>query len=433
MIDIRKKEREWNDKSKYNSFNSYKGLVYYHTHYKPIAAWLKGLPGVILPPPIELSLDPAHICNYKCEHCNAQRYLTINPDEVPRDMKLMTEEHLKKIIDFASKWGVKGVCLGGGGEPLMNKNVWKLPEYIRSKEMQCSFATNGSIINEEIADQMMHCRWVGISVDAGTKETFDKVHGFGENDITFEKVKECYERVHGISDDNEIVFSKIRDLFKKEMGNLNGNGQTFEKVINNLKLLVKKKRETGSKIDIAFKFLIRPDNWQDIYEACRLAKEIGVRDFHARPADLERKDFKSAMELNYNIEKIHELFEKCHELGDGENFRVFTIMHKYNPDFRVMHTFKNCVCAPLMLQVCADGHVYVCADHRIEPRFRLASHFPNPEGILNLWGSDRHRELLKGINVNGECGRCTYGEYARQIEELAIGTLDEDPMCVDFP
>ncbi|HTY43791.1 MAG TPA: SPASM domain-containing protein, partial [Patescibacteria group bacterium] len=152
-----------------------------------------------------------------------------------------------------------------------------------------------------------------------------------------------------------------------------------------------------------------------------------------RPVDLERKDFNQAMELNYNIEEIQRLFQKCHELEEGENFRVFTIMHKYSPDFRVIHTFKNCVSSPLMLQACSDGNVYVCADHRIEERFKLGSHFPNPEEILNVWGSDKHRELLKSIRVNEECGRCTYGEYARQIEELAVGRNEEDPMCCDFP
>ena len=53
--------------------------------------------------------------------------------------------------------------------------------------------------------------------------------------------------------------------------------------------------------------------------------------------------------------------------------------------------------------------------------------------MLDFWGSDEHREKLKSICVDKECGRCTYGEYARQIEELVMGTKEEDPMCVDFP
>jgi len=384
--DWKSSSKEWSDKSKYNSFNSFKGLCWYDSHYQPIAKWFKGQGK--LPPPIELSLDPGHLCNFGCPHCNAQRYLVINKDEVPEDKKLMTKEHLRNLMDFVSEWGVKGVCMGGGGEPLMNKAVWDLPSYIVKKGMECSFATNGSLINEDIAKEMMKCRWVGVSVDAGTRETFKKVHGI-----------DC-----------------------------------FDKVIENLKLLVKMKKETGSKVDIAYKFLISPLNWKDLYEAAKLAKEIGIRDFHARPVDLQRKDFKSAMELNYDIDEIQKLFQKCHELEEGNNFRIFTVMHKYDPNFRVMHTFKNCSSSTLMLQACADGNVYVCADHRLEPRFKLCSHFPEPKKILDFWGSDKHREILKSVNVDVECTRCTYGEYSRQIEELCFDDIgDQDPMCISFP
>ncbi len=424
--------KEWSVKSKYNSFNSYKGLMYIDSHYKPIAKWWKGEPGAKLPAPVELSLDPGHLCNFKCGHCNAQRYLAIHPDQVPEDKKLMTKEHLKRLIDFCADWGVKAVCIGGGGEPLMNKNIWDMPSYIVSKGMKCSFATNGSLINEQIANEMMNCRWVGVSVDAGSSEVFNKVHGFEDGKLKkIENMKEIFEKTYGKNEESEEIFRNISEIILKESKEKEENN-LFDKVIDNLRLLVRKKKETGSQIDISYKFLISPLNWQDLFKACKLAKEIGVRDFHARPADLERKDFDSAMELNYNLEEIHSLFEKCHELED-DNFRVFTVMHKYNPEFRIMHTFCNCVSSPLMLQACSDGNVYVCADHRIEPRFKLTSHYPNPEEILKVWGSEKHREILKSVRVNEECGRCTYGEYAKQIEEVAMGINEEDPMCIDFP
>ena len=383
--DWQQKTSEWHAKHKYNSFNSYKGLAWVESHYKPIDKWFKGEGE--LPAPIELSLDPTHLCNFSCPHCNAQRYLVIRPEEVPSDMRIMTKEHLRNLMDFSADWGVRGVCLGGGGEPLMNKNVWDLPSYIVSKGMKCSFATNGSLIDEDIAREMMNCRWVGVSVDAASRETFEKVHGVDH----------------------------------------------FSKVVSNLRLLTRLKEETGSKVDISFKFLISPINWHEVHDACKLARDIGVRDFHARPADLQRKDFESAMKLNYNIEAIHKLFAKAHELRDENKFRVFTVMHKYDPEFKVMHTFNNCVSSSLMLQACTDGNVYVCADHRIEHRFKLCSHHPDPKEILKFWGTDKHRELLKSICVHKECGRCTYGEYARQIEEIGMGKHDDDPMCLDFP
>ena len=377
--------KEWAEKSKYNSFNSYKGLTWMDSHYTPIAKWFKGETSE-LPAPIECSLDPSHLCNFACGHCNAQRYLAIHPEEVPKGSKLMPREHLETLMSFMADWGVRGVCIGGGGEPLMNRAVWNLPSYIAKRGMKPSFATNGSLIDQAIAEEMMYCRWVGVSPDSGTKETFDRVHGV----------------------------------------------DMFEQVINNMRMLVKTKERTGSKIDIAYKFLIRPDNWQDLYTAAKLAKDIGVRDFHARPVDLQRKDYDSAIQLNYDMDRIHEQFAQCHELEDNK-FRVFTIMHKYSPEFKVEHNFKKCVSSSLMTQCCADGNVYVCADHRIEPRFKLCSHNPNPGEIIKYWGSDEHRRLLTSIDIDKECARCTYGTFAQQIEELAMGSKGEDPMCLDFP
>lgn len=378
--DWKEKRREWSDDNKYNSFNSYKGLAYYTSHYVPIRNWFEGKGP--LPPPIELSLDPANACNFSCSHCNAQRYLKLNPQEIPQDRRFMRQGHLKSLIDFISDWGVKAACIGGGGEPLMNRNAWTLPSYFQERGMESSYATNGSLINDQIAEEMMHCRWVGVSVDAGDRET--------------------YQRVHGVD--------------------------YFDRVIENLRLLVKRKEATGSKLDVAYKFLIRPDNWQSLPDACELAQDIGVRDFHARPADLERKDFNSAMQINYDMEKILELLAACREMENGD-FRVFTVMHKYNLEFKVQHNFQKCMASSLMLQACADGNVYVCGDHRIEPRFRLGAHYPNPPHILSFWGSDEHRQLLKSIDVDRECGRCTYGEYSRQIEETTM----EDGMCLAFP
>lgn len=379
MIEREEKRLEWRDKNKYNSFNSYKGLAYIN-HYKAIVDWFRGEGQ--LPPPIECSLDPAHVCNFNCRHCNAQRYLIINKNEIPPNNRIMSKEHMHNLIDFLADWGVKGVCIGGGGEPLMNKDVWKLPSFIASRGMESSFVTNGSLIDEAIIEEMMKCRWVGVSIDGGDRKTFQKVHGLN----------------------------------------------LFDKVVRNLRLLVKKREETGSKVEIAYKMLIRPDNVGSIYSACKLAKDIGVRDFHVRPVDLERKDFEVAIKLNYNIPKILKIFEKCHN-EETDTFRVFSVMHKYDPDFRVKHSFSKCLSSPLIIQCCANGDVYVCADHRIEKRFRLGSHYLNPREILKFWGSDKHCALLRSIDVDKECGRCTYGEYARQIEELVM----QDRMCLNFP
>lgn len=370
---------EWASKSKYNAFNSYKGLTYYE-QYKGIVNWLEGKEN--LPPPVECSLDPIARCNFACYFCNSQRYLRESPDEIPADRKIMSQEYMHNLVDFLADWGVRGLCLGGGGDSLLNKDAWHLPSYTASKGMEVAVVTNGSMLNEIIIRELMYCRWVGFSVDAADSQTFMKIHGV--------------------------------DL--------------FDKVITNIRELVKEKIKTGSRVDIAYKVLVLPENIDSLYEACKLAKELGVQDFHIRPVDLERKDYKMAQRLNLDIPKIKEIFARCHE-EETENFRVLTVMHKYDEQFHVKHDFNNCLAAPLVLQCCTDGYVYMCVDHRIEERFRLGAHYPKPEKILDWWGSDSHRQLLKGINPHRECSRCTWSEYNRQIEEVVM----EDKMCLAFP
>ena len=94
----------------------------------------------------------------------------------------------------------------------------------------------------------------------------------------------------------------------------------------------------------------------------------------------------------------------------------------------IQHGFSRCISAPLWIQCGADGNVYLCNDWRGNAKFRLGAHYPNPEQILDFWGSQAHIDLMRSINVD-KCPRCTYGIYAKQIEHA----VEEDAMCYAFP
>lgn len=365
---------EWSNQNKYNSFNSFKGLAYYE-NYKAIVKWVNGKGS--LPPPIECSLDPIALCNLKCYYCNSQRYLRDNPIGGE-----LSQDYMKRLIDFLANWGVKGLCWGGGGESILSKNMRGLTYYAVSKGMQVSIITNASVIDDELAEELIQCRWIGISLDAGDRETFQRIKGV--------------------------------DLFAQ--------------VITNIWRLVKAKNKQGSPVDLGCKVLVLPENIDSLYQICKLAKSLGFQDFHIRPVDLERKDFKTATKLNLDMPKIMEIFQKCHEEETG-NFRVYTVMHKYDNQFHIKHDFDSCLASPLVIQCCTDGYAYVCVDHRIEEQFELGAHYPDPEGILKWWGGQSHWDILQTINPHTECARCTWGIYNQQIEECVI----QDKLCVNFP
>ena len=357
---------EWCDDNRYNPFNSYKGLLWEDSHYKPIRSWFKGEGP--LPPPIEISFDICHNCNFKCPHCNSQRHTN-------RNKGVLGEYELLQALDLFKTLGAKAVCFGGGGEPTLNEEpLVQAIEWLAHTSMESAVATNG-LKMDSVSPMLTLCKWVAVSVDAATEETFEKVHG-----------------VRGIM-----------------------------RVRKNTKKLIKEKKEYASDTFISFRFLITPDNWKEIERACRLAKGWGVDAFHARPADLGRSDV--PLEVNYDTEQANLLLDQCHEL-ETEDFKVVTARHKFGRKFEVIHPFKKCVASPLVLQACADGNSYVCPDHKLEDKYKLCKTMD----IRGYWGTDSHRELLQGIDVDKECSRCTWGEYARQIE-----TLEGDPMHRCFP
>ncbi len=187
----------------------------------------------------------------------------------------------------------------------------------------------------------------------------------------------------------------------------------LEAVFRNIKYLVKHRTKT----DIAIKVLIMPETIPSIYETCHTAKTLGVQDFHVRPVDLERKDNQNPQRLELDIPKIQNIFEHCHRM-ETPDFHVYTVQHKYDDKLHVKHDFTRCLASPLVNQICTDKKSYVCVDHRLEPRFEIKE-----------WGSDQHRELLKGIDPMTECARCTWSEYNRQVAECVM----EDRLCRNFP
>ncbi len=330
--------KEWSKQNEFNSFNSWKGLLY--------ADWYKAVVQGKFLPPVEASLDPIHRCNLLCEHCNAHGYLT----DKKLKQRRMPDDHLMNLIRFLGTWGVKAVCFGGGGEPTLHTKLADAIKLTTKRGMEASVATNGTLFDEKLLNALILCRWVGISIDAATPQTYKT--------------------------------GRKEDLFDTAIGNMSS--------------LVTWIKKTNSNCDVAFKFLIFDYNQHEIYDACKLAKKTGVRDFHARPADFAHQGMgKKKKATHYDIDLILEQFEKCHLL-ENDKFRVFTVMHKFDERLKPRKDFSKCYAAPLCIQLCADGNIYFCPDTRHKKEFLLGRHYPLPENILKIWGNNKHKKLVFG-------------------------------------
>ncbi len=362
--------REWTEP--FNSFNSWKGLLY-REHYQAI------LEGRLLPP-IEAAIDPTYSCNVDCVWCNSRRVLR-QPGVAGQGLQA---DHLVRLVSFLADWGVRGFCFAGGGEPTLHPALWDALQIARQRGRENAILTNGICLDEDRKREIAvtTCRWIGVSLDAGTPER--------------------YAQVKNTDPDN------------------------FRRVLENVAAMVDLARQHGSHCEIAIKYLIHPSNADQILQACTLARDLGVAHFHARPAASENIEGLGGR-LQFPMECIDEQLERCLEL-QTPTFKTFGVRHKFTRTFNLEHGFSRCWSAPLAIQCGADGRVYHCIDWRGNKDFVLGTHWPDPERILEFWGSPGHLQRMRSIQVD-KCPRCTYGVYARQIENAMV----DDRMCVNFP
>lgn len=105
-------------------------------------------------------------CNLSCSHCYAA-------DHAGSDSVLSGDE-ARLVIDDLAAWGVP-VLLFSGGEPFCREDIRELSEYAKSKGLRVTFSTNGTLVDDDLADWLASfgTGYVGISVD-GTESIHDR-------------------------------------------------------------------------------------------------------------------------------------------------------------------------------------------------------------------------------------------------------------------
>lgn len=338
--------REWDNK--FNSFNSYKGLMY--------KQWYDAILAGDFLPPIEASVDPANICNLECKWCNGY--------DVQQRNVLMTIEHLLDLVRFFKRWGVKAVCFAGGGEPTMLPRLYEAINLCGELRLPVAIITNGTLFRDALVISMAKwCRWVGVSVDSATKETFEKLK----------------------------------------------NVNLFDDVIDNIKKLV----NSGCR-EVTYKFLLHPDNQHEVYKAIEIAHDIGCHRIHIRPVSF--MNFQDH-EDKFDIDAIDNQVMKG-SVFENNRFKIFYVQHKFDKDLHRMFNFKKCLATPIMPIFQANGDISICIDRKADKSLVIGSH-KDISQIPKIWGSEKHKEVIRNIKLE-ECPKCTIQHCNEFIEKVFI-------------
>lgn len=388
---------EWMQSKRWNPFNSYKLL----TH---VERWKNIVRGQPIPAPALVTIDPTNKCNLGCVWCNAARIRS------ERGFSL-SGKALKNIADFLPVWGrtkypafgVDAICIAGGGEPLLNPNTPDFIENIVANGIEAGMVTNGTLIDRG-EKALSQCTWLGVSVDAGGKDVFNRLKGLPPESQTFTKIIENIANLVDYCRSHECRLGKSHPSY-----------------------------------GVSFKYLLYGDNIGEVFTAAKLAKEIGCKNIHFRPAGTTWDNLDSENEILFSPDELSlfkEEIRKAFELDD-EQFGVYGVTHKFTGQFKRENCFQKCHSSfmtavfgpPSSQDSPQDAFVMgVCCDRRGDSKLELLVDEVDVSEIERVWGGEKHWQLHDGVDVQADCPRCTYQPHNQIYENV----IQKDSMTYKF-
>jgi MoaA/NifB/PqqE/SkfB family radical SAM enzyme len=325
-----------------------------------------------IPPPLLVTLDPINVCNLSCQWCNSQ-------DQMALSQSKYDNETISELPEFLKDWGVKAVCIAGGGEPLLHTGVSDLIAGLHEHGIGVGVVTNGTHIDRH-QFALGLCKWVGVSVDAGDPETYSVLKG--------------------------------RDKF----------GHVIEQICG--------LREQWPDLEITYKFLIHPENIHSIISAIHKADKLGCNYFHARPAgsiwsDVQNGNGRIFSDKQIINAKLAFEFAKL-ECIVRDGF-IHATLDKFGDDWKRQHNFERCRAMGMTCVIQPDKTVSLCCDRRGDVATELVR-WQHLSDIRRVWGTGAHMETISNVRLE-DCPRCTYAPHNELYEAF---TDPQDKVCKWF-
>ena len=334
--------------------------------------------------PYEIEIQPESFCNLKCEHCIGKEYRFKHRKYIAEAIMIKIMNEIIAFNKGSPNFKIQRIKFSGFyGEPLVNKKATLIG--IRKAiegGIKVGLFTNGVLMDSEVRENIVKADYVHISLDAGS-------------DMSLSRIKK----------------SKPGD---------------FEKIINNIRELVKLRKQTpGSNLKINVGFILNRENYNEIYNLVRILKEIGIDSVRFKMNILDDPEQKLSENM---IEEAYNQIEEAQVDFEASNFRVESIHSQEETEKIPVPDFDRCFFSSLMNAIGADSYLYPC-DHRIyENGGRIVDLRVNSfsEG-LNIW-----KTSLSDILPN-MCSVCPpMGNRINRFLNFIYNEYKKDPTFLDW-
>ncbi|MBN2121105.1 MAG: radical SAM protein [Candidatus Omnitrophica bacterium] len=309
-------------------------------------------------PPIFLNIEPTTRCNIRCKICGNREY----PEEKKTDLSLIQfKSILRQFPDL------KFLCLTGGGEPLLNKDLTAMIRFAKERKVHTGIVSNGTLLNKEMAKEMLETKidWISFSVDSADKKNFEEI-----------RQGACF---------GEVI----------------GNIEYFRRQVSRNCLIAK-----GYAPDISFVFVAMRENIEELPEVIRLAYSIGVKKVFVYKvrASLQgsssKDDFESGISLKLARAVRVKSISKARELNIDLIFKDF---------FHARVKKKGCHVPWIASYITSQGYVCPCC---VLYDYDMVN-FGNvlEEDFSSIWNNQAYKDFrrqFKGNNMPSYCRECTF-------------------------
>jgi len=301
--------------------------------------------------PIYVEISPVGACNHRCTFC-AVDYIGYQNIRWETDI-------LKERLSEMGKLGVRSVMFAGEGEPLLHNNLDDIIEHCANVGIDSYITTNFTMLNEKNVYKIFkHASWVKISINAGTRETYSQIHR-----------------------------TKAED---------------FDKVIENMRLAVKTKRENNFKCTLGAQMLLLPENRDEAVTLAKIAKEVGLDYLVIKPYSQHLfSQTKTYKDIDYK--PMLELEKELELLNDGN----FNVVFRSNTmkKLETGHSYEKCYSTPYFwAHMMANGDLYGCSAYLQQSKFCYGNLLEN--SFEEVWESDKRIKSITYVKEKLDISGC---------------------------
>ena len=319
--------------------------------------------------PIYLEISPTGECNHRCVFCAK--------DFMGYEKKYLDISMLKERLKEMGALGVKSIMYAGEGEPLLHHRFSEMVTDTRSEGIDVAITTNGVLLREEITSIILdQVEWIKVSINAGTKETYAKIHRAPKKD--------------------------------------------FDQVIKNIENAARRNENHHGRCVIGMQMLLLPENRREAATLATIARDSGAKYLVIKPYSQHHSSMTKIYEgISYeDSQELSELLERF----NSYHFKVIFRTNAMNNWDKRELGFPHCLALPFWSYVDSSGNLWGCSAYLKDERFLYGNLYD--QSFKEIWEGDKRRQSISEVEsfpIIDQCRvNCRMGEINKYLWALKV-------------